>query len=60
MVSSQNRVLFFLTGRSLTFQSQDVGFQAVEVYKVFTQDKVRSALLSRSVTFLFPVEVLKA
>ena len=42
-VSSQNRVLILLTSR-----------------KVFAQDKVRcSALLSRSLTFLFPLEVLK-
>ena len=35
------------------------GVRAGEVFKVFTQDKVCSALLSRSLPFLFPVEVLK-
>ena len=35
------------------------GFQAAEVFKVFTQDKVRcSTLTSSSSTFLFPVEAL--
>ena len=43
-------------------QHADIQFRVVvvimEVFKVFTQDKVRSALLSRSLTFLL-VEVLK-
>ena len=58
--SSQNRVLIFLTSRPLTFQFQGVGYRALEVFKVFTQDKVRcSALLSRTFTIEFPAEVFK-
>ena len=53
------QVFFLLTSRTLTFQSQGVGFLAMEVFKVLTQDKVRSVLFSRSLPFLFPVKVLK-
>ena len=50
---SQNRIQqrLFL-GRSLTFQF------VVEVYKVFTQDRVHQHLPRRVLTFLFPVEFL--
>ena len=58
-VSSQNGVLILLTSRPSTFQFQGVGVQATEVFKVFTQDKVRCSVLSSSLlTFLFLVEVL--
>ena len=49
-VSSQNRVFFILMSKPSTFQFQ--AMVIVEVFKVFPRDKVRSVVLSRSLTFL--------
>ena len=59
-VSSQNRVLLLLSSRSLTFQFQGVVFLAVQVFKVFTQDRVPlNAPSSSSLTFQYLVAVFK-
>ena len=47
------------SSRSLTFQLQVVVLLDIEIFKVFTQDKVRcSALFRRSLTFQFPMALM--